>query len=66
MNPARAFCPWLVFGPYDSPNIVLYWIGPIIGGAIAALLYSTLFLPKEVAEKESQPPMSEPGLLKEG
>ena len=65
MNPARAFSPFLVFGPYNA-DILIYWIGPIIGGVIAALLYNTLFLPKKVAELELQPPASEPGLLKEG
>ncbi|MGA7731877.1 MAG: aquaporin [Chloroflexia bacterium] len=65
MNPARAFSPYLVFGPYNG-NILIYWIGPIIGGVLASLLYSTLFLPVEVADTPQQPPASEPGLLKRG
>lgn len=65
MNPARAFSPYLVFGPYNA-NILIYFIGPIVGGVIAALLYSSLFLPSDVAAAEQQPPASEPGLLKKG
>lgn len=63
MNPARAFSPYLVFGPYNA-NILIYWIGPIIGGIIAALLYTTFFLPDE--SPEGKPPVTEPGLLKKG
>ena len=46
MNPARALSPYLVFGPYNA-NILIYLIGPIIGGVLAALLYSAIFLPKD-------------------
>jgi MIP family channel proteins len=46
MNPARALSPYIVFGPYNA-NILIYLIGPIIGGVLAALLYSAIFLPKD-------------------
>jgi len=45
MNPARAFGPALASGFWD--NQLVYWIGPIIGGALAALLYDTVFLGKD-------------------
>jgi aquaporin Z len=42
MNPARSFGPAVVSGALEGQSI--YWIGPIIGGVAAALLYDTLFL----------------------
>lgn len=45
MNPARAFGPALAAGFWDAH--VVYWIGPILGGIAAALLYQALFLPAE-------------------
>ncbi|MBM4415951.1 MAG: aquaporin [Chloroflexi bacterium] len=41
MNPARAFGPALVNGVWDDH--LVYWIGPIIGAVIAALLYHYVF-----------------------
>ncbi len=41
MNPARAFGPALVAG--DWANQLVYWIGPVIGGLFAGLLYSKFF-----------------------
>jgi MIP family channel proteins len=64
MNPAHAFSAALVNGPLDADNLI-YWIGPIIGGVLAALLYSGLFLPPAL-QHPAEPPISEPGLLKEG
>jgi MIP family channel proteins len=46
MNPARDISPYIVFGPYNA-NILIYIIGPIIGGVLAALLYNAIFLPKD-------------------
>jgi aquaporin TIP len=42
MNPARAFGPELVQGVWDDWWV--YWIGPLVGGGLAALLYELLYL----------------------
>ena len=42
MNPARVFGPALVSGTWDHHAI--YWIGPVLGGAMAGLLYTLVFL----------------------
>lgn len=45
MNPARSFGPALVAGAWD--NHWIFWIGPLIGGALAALVYEFIFLRRE-------------------
>jgi len=42
MNPARAFGPALAGGFWQ--NDLVYWIGPIIGAVIAALIYQYVIL----------------------
>jgi len=42
MNPARSLGPAVASGQYEAQGV--YWIGPILGGIAAALLYDTLFL----------------------
>ncbi len=42
LNPARAFGPALV-SSYWTYHYV-YWLGPMIGGALAGLIYSALYL----------------------
>ena len=42
MNPARTFGPALVSGFWT--NHAIYWAGPLLGGGLAALLYSGLYL----------------------
>ncbi len=42
MNPARSLGPALISGTWDTHW--LYWVGPAIGGALAAILYQAVFL----------------------
>lgn len=42
MNPAVSFGPAVVSWTWD--NHWVYWLGPLIGAAIAALVYDTLFI----------------------
>ena len=45
MNPARTFGPALVSGYWD--NHLVYWIGPILGGVAAGLLYTKVLTLKK-------------------
>ena len=45
MNPARTFGPALASGFWV--NHLVYWIGPIIGGLVAAFLYEGVFAEKK-------------------
>ena len=47
MNPARAFGPALVAGEWLGH--VVYWVGPILGALLAALLWHYFLLPKTPA-----------------
>jgi len=44
LNPARAFGPALASGHWA--HHLVYWIGPLMGGSLAGVLYETLFLQK--------------------
>ncbi len=46
MNPARTFGPALVGGEWADH--LVYWIGPIIGAVVAALVYHYLFAGEEM------------------
>ncbi|MBI4571152.1 MAG: MIP family channel protein [Chloroflexi bacterium] len=45
MNPARSFGPALVANFWDDQWV--YWLGPLIGGGAAALVYEYVFLNRE-------------------
>ena len=48
MNPARAFGPALVSGDWHTQ--AAYWIGPLIGAALAAVAWKFLFLPRNATD----------------
>ncbi len=45
MNPARSFGPAIVANVWTDHWI--YWLGPLIGAALAALIYQYVFLERE-------------------
>jgi len=45
MNPARSFGPALIGGHWDIHHC--YWIGPILGGVLAALVYDRIIIGKD-------------------
>ncbi|HET8712956.1 MAG TPA: aquaporin [Gemmatimonadales bacterium] len=48
MNPARAFGPALVSGDWHTQG--LYWVGPLIGAALAGLAWKYLLLPRNATD----------------
>jgi glycerol uptake facilitator-like aquaporin len=63
MNPSRSFGPALASGMWS--NQLVYWIGPLIGGGVAALLqHHVLMEPApsvETAERGGPAPAEERG-----
>ena len=46
MNPARSFGPAIVTRQFEGQ--AAYWIGPLLGGIVAAVLYDKLFMSRGV------------------
>ena len=42
VNPARSTGPALVVGGIALQQLWLFWVAPLIGGAVGGLLYKTL------------------------
>jgi MIP family channel proteins len=68
LNPARAFGPELVANYWT--NAWVYYVGPLAGGALAAILYEVLYLshrpsgeeePAEIEPEQMHGPGPEPG-----
>jgi MIP family channel proteins len=53
MNPARSFGPAVVSHVFEGQTV--YWIGPLLGGIVAALLYDRLFLRKDASGAAAAP-----------
>ncbi len=47
MNPARTFGPALAGGGFDGINHLVYWIGPIVGAVIAAVIYNKILIKRD-------------------
>lgn len=45
MNPARSFGPAVASGDFSGHWI--YWVGPLIGGGLAGLIYGNVFMQTE-------------------
>ena len=52
MNPARSFGPALASGKWDAHWV--YWVGPIAGGVLAAVIYNSVFLKPVATRTESR------------
>ncbi|GMN37177.1 hypothetical protein TIFTF001_006608 [Ficus carica] len=51
MNPARSFGPAVVSGDFSGNWI--YWVGPLVGGGIAGIVYSNIYIRSEHAPLSS-------------
>ncbi|GLU12781.1 hypothetical protein SLE2022_294400 [Rubroshorea leprosula] len=56
MNPARAFGPALVGWRWH--NHWIYWVGPLVGGGLAALIYEYLIIPTEPTPHHTHQPLA--------
>lgn len=53
LNPARAFGAALFANAWEAHWV--YWIGPLVGGAVAALIYDRLILGRRAAATAARP-----------
>jgi MIP family channel proteins len=60
VNPARAFGPSLLAGIVDVNHFLIYWLGPLVGGALAGVLYQNLFMRID-EPTDVPPPLEEAG-----
>jgi glycerol uptake facilitator protein len=67
VNPARTFGPYLateIFGG-STPwgEFWIYWVGPLVGGAVAALAYDLIAQPERAADERAaaEPPQGTAG-----
>jgi aquaporin Z len=51
VNPARSTAPALFVGGWAIHQLWLFWLAPILGGALAGLVYSSLFEEQKSASK---------------
>lgn len=47
LNPARSFGPAIVTGIFEGQTA--YWVGPLVGGVLAGVLYDRLFIDRDPA-----------------
>eukprot|EP00246_Nothoceros_aenigmaticus_P012234 TRINITY_DN368_c1_g1_i1.p1 TRINITY_DN368_c1_g1~~TRINITY_DN368_c1_g1_i1.p1 ORF type:complete len:258 (+),score=10.42 TRINITY_DN368_c1_g1_i1:71-844(+) len=57
LNPARSFGPALA--AWDFTDHWIYWVGPLLGGAVAAILYEEVFLAAEQPAHRHAPPSAD-------
>jgi len=53
MNPARTLGPAVASHQWSNHGV--YWVGPLLGGIIAAAIYDRFFLRRQPAESASEP-----------